>query len=173
MDSVELLLDRDGEQRVLADWHRLQRAGLPSLADHRSPSNAPHVTLLSAPDIDGGTDEALAGAAAAALPLALVSEGLLVFTGRRGLVLARHVLCSPALATFQRTVYELLSGSVELLPTSLPGGWLPHLTLARGLSRSQLAEAVKLLDAGRCTAEAAALRRWDSSRKLQQRLPGP
>lgn len=173
MDSVELLLDQDGEQRVLADWNLLQRAGLPSLADHRSPSNAPHVTLLSALEIGGGTDEALAGAAAAALPLALVSEGLLVFTGRRGLVLARHVLCSPALVEFQRAVYGLLSCSVELLPTSLPGGWLPHLTLARGLSRSQLAAAVKLLDAGRSTAEATALRRWDSSRKLQQRLPVP
>jgi hypothetical protein len=56
---------------------------------------------------------------------------------------------------------------------SLPGGWVPHLTLARGLSRSQLAAAVRLLDAGRSTAEAAALRRWDGSRKLQTRLAAP
>jgi hypothetical protein len=173
VDSVELLLDPDGEQQVLADWRLLQQAGLPSLADHRSPSNAPRVTLVTAPEIGGGTDTALAEAAAGALPLPLVCEGLLVFSGRRGLVLSRHVLCSPLLVDFQRTVYGLLAGAVDPMPMSLPGGWVPHLTLARGLSRSQLAAAVRLLDAGRSTAEAAALRRWDGSRKLQTRLAAP
>jgi len=172
VDSVELLLDPFGERQVLADWRLLQQAGLPSLADHRSPSNAPHITLVSAPAIGAGTDTALAEVAAV-LPLTLVFEGLLVFTGRRGLVLCRHVLCSPPLLDFQRAVHGLLAGAVEPLPMSQPGGWVPHLTLARGLSRSQLAAAVVLLDAGRTTAGAAALRRWDGARKLQTRLAAP
>ncbi|MFD1212112.1 2'-5' RNA ligase family protein [Arthrobacter sp. GCM10027362] len=173
MDSVELLLDRDGEQRVLADWQLLQRAGLPSLADHRSPSNAPHVTLVTAPVIGPETDPALAGAAAGALPLPLVFEGLLVFNGRRGLVLSRHVLCSPGLMDFQHAVHRLLAGAVDPLPLSQPGGWIPHITLARGLSSAQLAEAVQLLEAGRTASEATALRRWDSVRKMQRLLPAP
>ncbi|NKX49302.1 2'-5' RNA ligase family protein [Arthrobacter deserti] len=173
MDSVELLLDRDAEQRVLADWQLLQQSGLPSLADHRSPSNAPHVTLVAAPGIGGGADSALAEAAAATLPLPLVFEGLLVFNGRRGLVLSRHVLCSAGLVDFQSSVHGLLAGTVDPLPLSRPGGWIPHVTLARGLSPAQLAAAVQLLDAGRTTGQAAALRRWDSTRKTLKLLQEP
>lgn len=173
MDSVELLLDRTAEQRVLADWQLLHQAGLPSLADHRSPSNAPHVTLVAAPGIGGGTDSLLADAAAGALPVPLVTEGLLIFNGRRGLVLSRHVVCSPQLAEFQHTVHRLLAGAVDALALSQPGNWIPHITLARGLSPGQLAAAVQLLDADRTTGEATRLRRWDSSRKIQQLLPAP
>lgn len=158
---------------MLADWHLLQRAGLPSLADHRSPSNAPHVTLVTAPVIGAGMDAALAEAATQALPLPLLFEGLLVFNGRRGLVLSRHVLCGPRLVAFQSSVHGLLAGAADPLPLSEPGCWIPHITLARGLSRPQLAAAVQLLEAGRTTGEATVLRRWDGARKIQRLLPPP
>ncbi|MCQ0003163.1 2'-5' RNA ligase family protein [Streptomyces sudanensis] len=81
MHSVELLPDGATERAVRDVWDRLLRAGLPSQAAHRHPTNRPHLTLATAEVLEPGTrarlDEALA-----ALPLPLVLRGTVRFTGR-------------------------------------------------------------------------------------------
>ncbi len=46
--ALELVPDDAGLEVVRRDWQRLRDAGLPSQLDHLAPTNAPHVTVVSA-----------------------------------------------------------------------------------------------------------------------------
>jgi hypothetical protein len=48
MRTVELLGDEELDRAVRAAWRRLDQAGFSSLAQHRHPTNRPHLTLASA-----------------------------------------------------------------------------------------------------------------------------
>ncbi|HEY2266768.1 MAG TPA: hypothetical protein VGI96_29395 [Streptosporangiaceae bacterium] len=45
---MELLGDEELDRAVRAAWRRLDQAGFSSLAQHRHPTNRPHLTLASA-----------------------------------------------------------------------------------------------------------------------------
>lgn len=53
VDALELRLSVPDEALVRGVWDALRDAGLPSQADHRSPSNAPHITLTAGSGPDG------------------------------------------------------------------------------------------------------------------------
>ncbi|MCP9985410.1 2'-5' RNA ligase family protein [Streptomyces sudanensis] len=133
MHSVELLPDDATERAVRDVWDRLLRAGLPSQAAHRHPTNRPHLTLATAEVLERGTrarlDEALA-----ALPLPLVLRGTVRFTGRIH-VLAWAVRRDEALLRVHEEVWRALSGAPaagRLNPLHDPACWNPHVTLGRG-----------------------------------------
>ena len=64
--ALEAVLDAESDAAVRECWRVLHEAGLPSQAMHRSPTNAPHLTLVAAATLD---EEALALGAGWIVPL--------------------------------------------------------------------------------------------------------
>jgi 2'-5' RNA ligase len=158
--AVELLLDAVCEARVLADWGRLDQAGLASQAQHRGASNRPHVTLAVVPSVPEVAEDALAGACAARLPLEARLGGLAVF-GVDPVALVRLVTVSRALADLHAVVADLVEPPADSL--TAPGRWTPHLTLARRMPLRQLPEAVRVLGRGEHPMRFTGARRWDAT----------
>ncbi|MFJ8031967.1 2'-5' RNA ligase family protein [Streptomyces sp. NPDC096032] len=134
MHTVELLADTSTEERVRHIWQRLADAGLPSLASHPHPTNRPHVTLATTPELPWAVRRELC-AAFTVLPLPLSLRGVIRFSGRVK-VLAWRVVPDAALAALQRQVWEVLAGYGTGEGNSLhePGNWVPHISLARARS---------------------------------------
>lgn len=167
---MELLLDSASEEAFRADWVRLSELDLPSQLRNTSPSNRPHITLAAAPVIGAGFDPLLRSAVAG-LPLEVRFGGLLLFGGgRRKFILVRSVVVSGALAELHLAVAGALAGLTDQAPTTFPGAWSPHVTLARGLSPDQVGPAAAAVTAVHGAeyppASAATARRWDSRAKL-------
>lgn len=155
--SIELLLDPESESRVRADWDRLASAGLSSLGSHPSPSNRPHVTLLVRPALD----QVGFAAALALLPITLqLSEPVVFQHGDRG-VLARRIAPTRQLALLHEAVHTAVPPGADA-PHTTPGGWTPHVTLARRLRLARLTDALGLLGPDHA-GSGVALRRWDSA----------
>ncbi|QIG42998.1 hypothetical protein G5V58_09700 [Nocardioides anomalus] len=161
LHALELLPDDAGEEAVRRDWQALHDAGLPSQLDHTGASNAPHVTLLAAPDVAAAADLAV-GHLGALLPLEVRAAGLLVF-GRHRLTLARAVDVPDALLA---AVLDLRAAT-GALPHQ---GWLPHVTLARRLERADLQRAVDAVGAEDVVLRLTTLRRWDPDEKTIELL---
>ena len=165
MQSVELLLDPATDAAVRAEWVALSAAGLPSQADHRGPSNAPHVSMLMADHLPEGGEEALL-ATADVLPFDLRLGAVAVLGGRR-LVLARLVVVDQALLGLHAAVGAALSGAAGGSPHTTTGRWVPHVTLARGIPADSLGAALEVLRGSdgavpELRGQATVLRRWDS-----------
>jgi hypothetical protein len=71
MRTVELVLDPVLDATVRDVWQRLHDAGLKSLATHRHPTNRPHLTLTTAPELPPLPDFGL--------PLPAVLDGIVYF----------------------------------------------------------------------------------------------
>lgn len=158
VQSVELLLDDETEQRVVAQWSALADAGLASQARHRSPSNRPHVTLAAVPELDEAADERVASLLRAALPLPAYVGPVSVF-GQDPVVLVRLVVASRALLDLQAAVAEVVGAPAD--GVAAPGRWVPHVTLANRMPREQVAAALGLLPRDDAPVTLAAARRWD------------
>ncbi|CAN5496471.1 2'-5' RNA ligase family protein [soil metagenome] len=178
MQSVELLLDAATTQRVVAQWDALAQAGLPSQAQHRGATNAPHITIGLAIAIDEEAEVALS-ALPACLPLTVHLGPPLLFGGKHTVVLARMVLLTRDLLDLHASVTQALRGCPGQVEHLAPSRWVPHVTLARRLKVEALPDAITVLrrheergssetDAPRAEtphAHAAELRRWDSEAK--------
>ncbi|WP_336317696.1 2'-5' RNA ligase family protein [Streptomyces lavendofoliae] len=167
MHSVELLPDEATERAVRDVWNRLRRAGLPSQATHRHPTNRPHLTLVTAealvPEARARVDEALT----AALPLPLVLRGGVRFTGRAH-VLAWAVARDDALLRLHESVWRVLRHTPacgRLNPLHEPSRWSPHITLGRGRGAAPAVPDSTLFDApsGFLTGSWVAARTYDSA----------
>jgi 2'-5' RNA ligase len=159
VQALDLTFDRPADDRVRAEWEALREAGLPSLARHTAPTNRPHVTLDTRDRIPAEGEAAL-GAVAAALPLEVRVGSLLLFHARRRWVVARHVVVDHRLLGLHARAHAALGPGGGAL--TAPGRWVPHLTLARGVSYDQLPTALAVLaDVQPFTATALRLRRWD------------
>jgi 2'-5' RNA ligase len=167
MQSIELILDEHTEAAVRADWATLRDLDVPSLAGHTGASNRPHITLLVA----GRFDTAELGPvrqSVAALPVAISLGGIVVFgAGRRGFVLARHVVVTRALATLHRSVHAAAPGRSDgVVELTLPDRWTPHVTLARRLTAPQVSAALTAIGAAALPpATAVGARLWDGVEK--------
>lgn len=145
MRTVELLPDAAVDAVVRRAWQRLAEAGLPSLADHRHPTNRPHLTLAEADGLDGEGLGTVALVVASALPIA-VHAGALGLFAHRGVVLHLALTPSPELVALHERVLTLLAAEgCAPHSRSRPGAWLPHLTLATRLSREQLPAALDVV----------------------------
>lgn len=172
VQSVEMLLDPDGEQAVLSQWTELVAAGLPSQARHTGATNRPHITLAVARELDGQQETAIADAASASLPLPVRLGGLLIF-GPGPFILCRLVVPSAALLALQRQVVAAVGPTSAAVPHQDPGSWTAHVTLARRLTADQLAGAVTILSPmADLDLSAGAVRRWDGERKVAWTIAG-
>jgi 2'-5' RNA ligase len=159
VQAVELVVDRPSDDRVRAEWGALQDAGLPSLADHTGETNRPHVTLHVRDGLTPAAEEALV-TVVRRLPLELRLGGVLLFHARRRWVVARQVTVDRRLLELHEEVAAAVGGGGSEL--TLPGRWVPHLTLARGVSDEQLPAVLGLLrEAPPYAVRALRLRRWD------------
>ncbi len=165
VQSVELLLDDAADAAVRAQWAVLAEAGLPSQADHASPSNAPHVTVGVADEIDETAETRLAGKIPA-VPM-LLRLGPIVLLGGRRVVLARMVVVTEPLLSLHAAVSQALVDCPGQSAYLTPGQWVPHVTLAARLEPEMLAEAVSLVQEHIQSEQgdpiaAVSLSRWDS-----------
>ncbi|MFC8869753.1 2'-5' RNA ligase family protein [Streptomyces sp. NPDC057148] len=132
MRTVELLLDEAAELEVRDAWQRLAEAGLPSQARHPSPTNRPHLTLATCPELTAPIRWELAEAAAY-LPLPVRFAGTVRFEGPTS-VLAWSLELDSALADLHRRVWEAVASDSPpgvLSPFHSPRDWNPHITLGR------------------------------------------
>ncbi|MEO5664682.1 MAG: 2'-5' RNA ligase family protein [Nocardioides sp.] len=152
--ALELSFDTASEAAVVAQWEALRAAGLPSQADHKSMTNAPHLTLVAAQELE----PELADVATATVPLpsTLVVRGLVLF-GMGTRVTVAH-LVEP-----DSTLSVATSGLRERVPDVRHPVWTPHVTLARRVPRSRLAELLEVLGAhpSPTSVTCTRLRWWD------------
>ena len=139
MRTVELLADSELDRAVRAAWRRLDQAGFSSLAQHRHPTNRPHVTVAAADEFPPGAAAVIADALRI-LPIHVQVERPHFFGGRAG-VLAWAVSGS-ALRELQAQVWSALDGAGRN-PLHEPGAWTPHISLARRLLPGQAALAAQ------------------------------
>lgn len=152
LHALELLPDPTGDAAVRRDWQALRDAGLPSQLDHTGATNAPHLTLVAAPDVEAAAERA-ASVFARLLPVEARASGLLLLGGRL-VTIARAVDVPDRLTA---AVLEL-RGLVPDLPHQ---GWLPHVTLARRVPRADLQRAVEVLGNDDVVLSLTTLRRWN------------
>lgn len=156
LHALELIPDAAGDHAVRRDWQALHDAGLASQLDHPAPTNSPHVTLLALPAIDEAVEARAAELVGSLLPLAVRSSGLAVLGGAKVTVV--RLLDVPAQLT--RAVLDLRDeADGERHP-----GWLPHVTLARRMPRTDVQDAVDVLGYDDLALTLTTLRRWDPER---------
>lgn len=153
LHALELVPDDAGRAAVLADWQALRDAGLPSMLDHTGATNTPHVTVLSAPAITAEHEDLAAEAVGPLLPLDLRTAALALLGGER-VSLVRLVDVPDALTA---AVLDLRAA----VPDAWHPGWLPHVTLARRLPRTDLPRALEILGHDDAVLRFVELRRWD------------
>jgi hypothetical protein len=159
--SIELLLDPDTESAIRRIWDDLARAGLPSQAVDRSPTNRPHVTVSVAKSIAPTVDDLLAGVAAR-LPLRCVIGAPMLF-GSGGRSLVRLAVPSAELILMQAEIALLCLDHQSPGPVehTLPGMWTPHVTLCRRLAPADVAAALDVVGGEELVGTFSGLRRWD------------
>ena len=141
MHALELLPDDAGCDVVRRDWQALHDAGLPSQLDHRGATNSPHVT---APARDLLVPR---------LPVAVRAGGIGLLGGSK-VALVRLLDVPDDLV---RAVLDLRAGVAEVQHA----GWLPHVTLARRISRVDVPAALQVLGHDPVVLTLTSLRRWD------------
>ncbi|MDO9380153.1 MAG: 2'-5' RNA ligase family protein [Nocardioidaceae bacterium] len=168
VQSVELLLDAVTEAALRGQWDALAAAGLPSQASHTGASNRPHVTLDARDEVVPDAETRLAGVASV-LPVGVVVGSPTVFGRlgtRSGLILVRSVVVDATLLALHAAVHDAVGPGGS--PTSAPGRWTPHVTLARRMDADQVAGALRVLDgADDLVGEATVLRRWDGEARRE------
>lgn len=167
--SVELLFDPGTDAAIRRDWATLADAGLPSQADHRSPSNRPHVTLAAASRIGPAVDEGLRGVAG--LPMGCRVGAPLVFGSGR-FTLVRSIVASAELLTLHAFVDAVCLPHTpgEPYAHTRPGRWTAHATLARRLTGPELVAALAALDTADLVGSFTGLRRWDGDARKEFQL---
>jgi 2'-5' RNA ligase len=142
--ALEMYFDEEADAAVRRLWLRLADAGLPSLATRTHRLHRPHVSLMVA--------ESLAGADLARLRPVLRARRPAVrlyilgtFPGRNG-ALFLGVPVTAELLAFHAEVHAALADQpARHWPYYLPGNWVPHCTLAEGLSDDEAGQAFALL----------------------------
>ncbi len=161
--TVELLPDAGLAAAVRDAWARLADAGLPSLGGHPHPTNRPHLTLASAPDLPP------LGPVLGALPVPVRLAGVLAFGGDRG-ALVWAVVPSRALLDLHAAVAAALDVPGD--SHHAPGRWTPHLSLALRTTPQERAAAVALLaELPEVAGSLTAARTYDGATRTTRRLP--
>lgn len=156
LHALELVPDEEGQELVRRDWRALRDAGLPSQLDHRGLTNAPHVTVVSAPELPEDAVDVARARLGALLPVRARAAGLLLLGGER-LTVARAVDIE------DDVVRRALAVRVQV-PGRQHVGWLPHVTLARRVDRADAQRAIDVLGHADVELRLTTLRRWDPDR---------
>lgn len=136
--ALQLFFDDTAEQTVRDLWQRLETIGVPSLATRTHRKHRPHVTLAMAGAIPASARKAVG----AELQLLSIPDLWLytlgTFPGEDPVLLLGAVVDTEVLAVHS-AVHDVLAGKVTN-PSAyyFPGAWVPHCTLAQGISSAEL-----------------------------------
>lgn len=166
VQSLELLLDDSLEAAIRREWQLLLDADLPSQGRHTGLSNRPHITLSVADEfdeLDSRIDDEFLNVR---FPVRL--GAFVVFRGKQT-TLARLVVPSKELLVVHGRVSQLAASAEGYRSHTSTGKWTPHVTLARKLTRAELAEAFLRLHAcpSDLVGDISAMRRWDGESKSE------
>ncbi|MCQ3997295.1 hypothetical protein GL325_02500 [Aeromicrobium sp. 636] len=163
--ALELSFEPTSDAAVVAQWEALKAAGIPSQADHRSMTNAPHLTLVAAVGIAPAVVGAARDAIGPFLPARIGVRGLVLFGQGPRVTIAHLIEPDPALAAATARIRELV-------PTVRHPVWTPHVTLARRVPRRLLPTALEVLESTEAPVELTCdrLRWWDPSQDLIEDL---
>ena len=164
LHTLELIPDDAGLEAVRRDWQALRDAGLPSQLDHPGATNAPHLTVVSAPELPESAIDVARARLGAMLPVRARAAGLLLLGGPR-LTVARAVDLD------DDVVRKVLAVRVQV-PDRAHLGWLPHVTLARRLPREDAQRALDVLGHEDVELTFTRLRRWDPEAKQVTTVAG-
>lgn len=153
LHALELVPDAAGRAAVTGDWQVLRDVGLPSQLDHTSGTNTPHVTILALPSIGPATESRALELIGSLLPVVVRPSGIAVLGGAK--VTVARLLDVPVDLT--RAVLELRDDAEG----ERHSGWLPHVTLARRVPRSDVHRALDGLGYDDVPLTLVGLRRWD------------
>ncbi|WP_127480935.1 hypothetical protein [Nocardioides pantholopis] len=162
--ALELVPDAAGQEAVRRDWQALRDAGLPSQLDHPGATNLPHLTVVSAPELPDAALDVARARLGSLLPVRARAAGLLLLGGQR-LTLARAVDLD------DDVVRRVLAVRVQV-PDRRHVGWLPHVTLARRLDRSDAQRALDVLGHEDVVLDLTVLRHWNPDRGTATRVAG-
>lgn len=155
--ALEAVLDPESDAAVRACWSALAEAGLPSQAQHRGETNAPHVTLVSAPVI-GAPHVAVARTMLGPnLPAELTVAGWVLFGESPHYTLALLGAAPAALVS----AVDVLARAVG---DPRAGAWVPHATVTRRIDTGRLEHAMEVLDGAGLrprTLVLTGVRHWD------------
>lgn len=139
-DALELFFDADAEAAIRAMWGTLEARGLRSMPTHAR--HRPHVSLTVADRITPAQAAAATEPLREAADLTLRLGSVAVFPGRAG-VLYLSVVPTLRLLRLHREIHaRLVQRGVEPGRHHLPDVWVPHCTLAQGLTREQVTTAI-------------------------------
>jgi hypothetical protein len=156
LHALELVPDDAGQDLVRRDWQALRDVGLPSQLDHVSPTNSPHVTIVSATELPDEAIDVAHTRLGALLPVRARAAGLLLLGGER-LTVAR------ALDIGDDVVRRVLAVRAQV-PGRQHAAWLPHVTLARRVDRADAQRAIDVLGYDDVELTLTGVRRWDPDR---------
>lgn len=137
--ALELSFDPASEAAVVAQWEALKAAGIPSQADHRSMTNAPHLTLVAAVGIDPALVPVAVEEVAPLLPSTVGLAGLVLLGNGPRVTIAHLAEPDAALA-------EVTARLRARVPQGRHPVWTPHVTLARRVPRRLLSRALEVLN---------------------------
>ncbi len=166
--SVELLFDDETDAAMRRIWDDLSDAGVRSLASSTSPNNRPHVTLSVAEHMADAVDVALRPLLGM-LPLRCTIGAPMLF-GAGPFTLVRLLIPSAELLRLQAEVHAVCLPHMTPgpLPHADPGGWTPHVTMARRVRPDKLADALSLRRMSRDRkGTAVAIRHWDGDNRVE------
>jgi 2'-5' RNA ligase len=141
--ALELFFDPATEVGIKDVWAQLEAAGVPSLATRTHRRHRPHISLTVAELIKThDLDETRQRLAATHLDVTLYSPAVFPRAG----VLYLTVMPTLALLRLHEEVHATLRDSM-VVPLDLysVGAWMPHCTLAQGLTRRQLMRGIDVL----------------------------
>lgn len=156
LHALELVPDEAGRALVRAQWQLLRDAGLPSQLDHRGTTNAPHLTVVAAPELPPEALDVARVRLGGLLPVRARMSGLLLLGGER-VTIAWAVDLDDVVVRRSLAVRAQVPGRQDV-------GWLPHVTLARRVPRADVPRAVEVLGDDRAELVLGELRRWDPDR---------
>lgn len=159
--ALELSFEPDSTAAVVAQWEALKAARLPSQADHRSMTNAPHLTVVAAVGIDASVISLARDAVAPLLPTRIELRGVVLFGQGPRATIAHLVEPEAALAAAAARLRALV-------PAVRHPVWTPHVTVARRVPRRLLPTALEVLQATAAPRELVCdrLRWWDPDQGL-------
>lgn len=164
LHALELVCDEAGDAGVRRDWQRLRDAGLPSQLDHTGATNAPHLTVVSAPALSDDAIDVARVRLGGLLPIRARAAGLVLLGGER-LTVAR------VLDVDDQVVRRVLAVRAQV-PDRQHVGWLPHVTLARRLERADAQRALDVLGHDDVELTFDVLRQWDPESRSVRWIAG-
>jgi 2'-5' RNA ligase len=137
--ALEFFFDEPADAAVRALWQRLELAGVPSLLSHTHRRHRPHVTFALGGSVSpAARAELREDLARLSLPNVWLYTLGTFPTADNGLFLG--AVADAELLAVHRTVHDALVGRVrDPWAYYLPGAWVPHCSLAQGITANQLA----------------------------------